>query len=98
MAFGRLIAVRRREVGLSQSQLAVEVCVKTGRTTVTRHEISRYEHGTRRPTGAMLAALAGALDLPLPLLRRAIAEDRVRTMGAALGEKLGPARGAKSDG
>jgi transcriptional regulator with XRE-family HTH domain len=47
---------------------------------VTRHEISRYERGTRRPTGATLATIASTLDLPLPVLRQRIAEDRMRTV------------------
>ncbi len=44
---GRLIAQRRRDLGMSQRELAERLCAETGRPTVTRHELSRYERGIR---------------------------------------------------
>jgi transcriptional regulator with XRE-family HTH domain len=74
--FGRLIARRRRQLGLTQRDLADELCAKSGRPTFTRHEISRYERGARLPTASLLATFADSLDLPVAVLRQAAAADR----------------------
>jgi transcriptional regulator with XRE-family HTH domain len=64
-ALGRLIAQRRRDLGMSQRELAERLCLETGRPTVTRHELSRYERGVRQPNRTTLAVLATVLDLPI---------------------------------
>ena len=73
-SFGRLVAARRRQLGLSQQDLADRLCEASGRPTLTRHEVSRYERGVRVPRGWPLEAMATCLDLPLASLRHAIAE------------------------
>lgn len=77
-SFGELIARRRWELGLSQRDLAESLCATTGRPTLTRHELSRYERGVRLPRGRVLAAMALCLDLPLAILRERAAEQRGR--------------------
>ena len=73
-SFGHLVAARRRQLGLSQQDLAGRLCEVSGRATLTRHEMSRYERGVRVPRGWLLEAMALCLDLPLASLRRTIAE------------------------
>jgi transcriptional regulator with XRE-family HTH domain len=77
-SFGRLIAARRRHLGLSQTDLADALCAVTGRPTITRHEVSRYERGLRLPRSPILAAIATCLDLPLPTLRQTAAHQRAQ--------------------
>ena len=76
--FGGLIARRRRQLGLTQRDLANDLCAESGRPTFTRHEISRYERGVRLPTAPLLVVLAASLDLPVAMLRQAAAADRER--------------------
>lgn len=61
---GRLIAETRRRRGYSQTRLAALLCAAAGVTTVTRHEVSRWERGDRLPGEQWLAWLALVLDLP----------------------------------
>jgi transcriptional regulator with XRE-family HTH domain len=68
---GELIATQRRTLGHSQSGLADQVCALSGRATVTRHEISRYEQEKRLPTPKSLIPLAAALQLPTQTLQQA---------------------------
>ena len=75
---GDLIAARRRELGHSQREFADLVCAVSGRPTITRGEISRYERETRIPNAAGLLWLATALRLPLPLVRQAVVFTRRR--------------------
>jgi transcriptional regulator with XRE-family HTH domain len=75
-SFGRLVAARRHQLGLSQQDLADRLCELYGRPTLTRHEVSRYERGVRAPRGWLLEAMATCLDLPLASLRQAIAQRR----------------------
>ena len=77
-SFGELIARRRRELGLSQRDLADNLCAACGSPTLTRHELSRYERGVRLPRGQVLAAMAACLDLPLAVLRERVADQRGR--------------------
>jgi transcriptional regulator with XRE-family HTH domain len=67
-AFGQLLAERRRQLGLSQRDLADQLCAAAGSPTFTRHEISRYERGTRLPRPWVLAAIAVCLDVPAAAL------------------------------
>ena len=73
---GAIIARRRREQGRSQRGLAEALCLSSGRATVTRHEISRWERGRRVPGRPWLRFLARALDVQLEDLERASADDR----------------------
>jgi transcriptional regulator with XRE-family HTH domain len=75
-SIGRLITRRRRQLGMTQSDLAEDLCARSGRPTFTRHEISRYERGRRLPTSPVLTVLTDSLDLPLADLRHAAATDR----------------------
>lgn len=77
-SFGKLIARRRWELGLSQRELADRLCAASGRPTLTRHELSRYERGVRLPRGRVLAVMAVCLDLPLAVLRERVANQRGR--------------------
>ncbi|GIG03486.1 transcriptional regulator [Catellatospora coxensis] len=61
---GRVIAETRRRRGYSQTRLAALLCAAAGVTTVTRHEVSRWERGDRLPGAQWLAWLALVLDLP----------------------------------
>lgn len=78
--FGQLIAARRRQLGLSQHDLAELLCEVTGRPTLTRHEISRYERGVRLPGRWVLAAMASSLDLTIAVLRQAVGRQRERAL------------------
>lgn len=69
VAFGTHLARLRRESGKSQRRLAEVLCDLSGRPTVTRHEISRYERGERVPR-YWLPYLAQALDVSLDVLER----------------------------
>jgi transcriptional regulator with XRE-family HTH domain len=75
---GQLIARRRRQLGMTQRDLADHLCARSGRPTFTRHEISRYERGLRLPASPLLTAIADSLDLPVAALRLAAATDRER--------------------
>ncbi|WP_433080060.1 helix-turn-helix domain-containing protein [Dactylosporangium sp. CA-052675] len=81
-AFGELLAHHRRQIGLSQQELAARICIESGRPTVTRHEVSRYERGRRLPTWALLTAIASSLNVPADEVRHAAAKERQRRRGA----------------
>jgi transcriptional regulator with XRE-family HTH domain len=83
MVFGRWIAARRRHLGLSQRELAAQLCAAIGRQTMTRNELSRYERGVRIPGPGLVAAVAVCLRLPIAALRFEIAKLRRRRAGAA---------------
>ena len=65
MSTGRRIAALRRERGWSQSQLAAALATASGRSTITREEISRWEPGRRTPTPYWLSHLAAVLRVPV---------------------------------
>lgn len=73
---GALIARIRAEQGVTQLRLAARLCASAGISTVTRHEISRWEREERIPTGYWLSWLALTLDTPLEDLERAVAATR----------------------
>ncbi len=77
-SLGPLIAARRRELGRSQERLAEQLCSVSGRLTVTKNEISRYEREERIPSADWLRHLALALALPLDTLERAAARTRAQ--------------------
>jgi transcriptional regulator with XRE-family HTH domain len=75
---GAMLARVRDEKGISQLRLAERLCGCAGVSTVTRHEVSRWEREERIPTGYWLGWLAVALDLPIADLERAAAAARRR--------------------
>lgn len=77
-SLGPLIAQRRRELGRSQERLAQQLCGFSGRATVTKNEISRYEREERIPSADSLRHLATALGLPLATLERAAARAKAQ--------------------
>ncbi|WP_202638646.1 helix-turn-helix domain-containing protein [Bailinhaonella thermotolerans] len=81
---GRLIALRRQELGHSQARLAelLNEIAALDPPTLTRHEISRWERGDRLPR-TWLPALATALRLPVEELREAAELARVRRANLA---------------
>ena len=64
--FGQELARLRRKRGLSQQRLAEKLCAAAGVTTVSRHEVSRWERGERLPARSWLGWLTQVLDAPLP--------------------------------
>lgn len=67
-SFGRRLERLRRERGLGQARLAHLLADASGSYTITRHDISRYERGVRRPTW-WLRYYAQVLGLPLTELQ-----------------------------
>jgi transcriptional regulator with XRE-family HTH domain len=78
ITLGALVADRRRALGPSQRELADRICLVSGRTTITRHELSRYERGLRLPGGAMVAVLAESLGVPVAVLAGAVTAAQER--------------------
>ncbi len=59
---GARIRGRRTALGISQDALAARINRVSGRATVTRSEVSRWESGRRRPTWYTLGHLVTALE------------------------------------
>jgi transcriptional regulator with XRE-family HTH domain len=78
---GPLLARLRTARGWSQLRLAETLCQVSGRITVGRHEVSRWERGERVPGPFWLDALAVALDTPLEELEAAVGATRERIPG-----------------
>ncbi|MFJ4772651.1 helix-turn-helix domain-containing protein [Streptomyces uncialis] len=85
--FGAHLAERRRGLGLSQPQLAAQLCALSGITSVTRNEVSRWERGARIPD-TWLRYLARTLRLPLADLEQAAAYARGDTGAHPPGQLL----------
>jgi transcriptional regulator with XRE-family HTH domain len=75
---GAMLARVRSDQGISQLRLAERLCGCAGVSTVTRHEVSRWEREERIPSGYWLSWLAVALDLPMAELERGAAAARRR--------------------
>lgn len=73
--FGAFLAGLRRRAGLSQRDLAARLCAVSGVTTLTRHEVSRWERGERIPD-AWLPAHAEVFGMALRDLERAVVRAR----------------------
>lgn len=73
---GRMIARLRMSIGLSQPRLAERLAAASSNDTVTRHEVSRWERGTRIPSTFWLRHLADVLDVDLAVLEAAAAVAR----------------------
>ncbi|MFC0003321.1 helix-turn-helix domain-containing protein [Micromonospora siamensis] len=84
---GTLLARLRHRRGWSQQRLAAELCAAAGVSTLTRHEVSRWERQLRLPGDFWLGWLAVVLAVPAGLLADAAARDRHR--GAAPGPATG---------
>jgi transcriptional regulator with XRE-family HTH domain len=79
---GDLIASRRADLGLTQTELAAALNTTSGRDTVTRNEVSRWERGDVGPR-YWLPHLATVLHVPLQDLRIAARGSKVsRRRGA----------------
>ncbi len=68
---GETIAALRASRGWSQGRLAQVLGEMSGRTTISREEISRWEHGRRVVSRYWLAHLATALAVPVTVLELA---------------------------
>jgi transcriptional regulator with XRE-family HTH domain/tetratricopeptide (TPR) repeat protein len=71
VGIGEVIAARRAELGLTQAALADALNAVSGRPTLTRHDVSRWERGAVTPR-YWLPYLATVLDVPLARLRLAV--------------------------
>ena|SRR5882724_13199178 len=84
-SISELIRSARHKHKLSQRELAEALAEASGRDTVTRCDISRWERGKRIPTGHWLHWLSQVLQVPLPSLRYAATiARRYRLMAAVL--------------
>jgi transcriptional regulator with XRE-family HTH domain len=70
VGIAELISSRRIELGLTQAELADALNTASGRTTLTRHDVSRWERGVVTPR-SWLAALGVVLHIPVADLRLA---------------------------
>ncbi|MFJ4910642.1 helix-turn-helix transcriptional regulator [Streptomyces sp. NPDC093249] len=76
--FAQLLLQLRKKDGRSQEQQAEAVNAVSGRVTVTRREISRYEHGETIPTNHTLGHIAVASGVPYEELLREAKAARIR--------------------
>ncbi|MFD8460514.1 helix-turn-helix domain-containing protein [Streptomyces antimycoticus] len=88
--FAELLRQLRRNADRSQDEQADAINAASGRATVTRREVSRYENGENVPTNHTLGHIAVACGVPLePLLREAkAARVRRRKRDEVEGEDL----------
>ncbi|EME58609.1 helix-turn-helix domain-containing protein [Amycolatopsis decaplanina] len=70
-SIAELIKWIRERRGISQRELAEALVAASGRDTVTRGDISRWERGKRIPTSHWLHWLSHVLEIPLPTLQYA---------------------------
>ncbi|MEU7017244.1 helix-turn-helix transcriptional regulator [Streptomyces sp. NPDC046385] len=76
--FALLLLQLRKKAGRSQEQQADAVNAVSGRITVTRREISRYEHSETIPTNHTLGHIAVACGVPYEELLREAKSARTR--------------------
>ncbi|MEU8155024.1 helix-turn-helix domain-containing protein [Micromonospora sp. NPDC048986] len=95
---GPLLARRRLARGWSQQRAAAELCAAAGVSTLSRHEVSRWERQRRVPGGFWLGWLAVVLDVPLVVLAEAAAATRRAGSTRATGPGRGAAAGARPAG
>lgn len=77
-SIGVLIRAAREQGGLSQYALAARLAALSGRESLTRHEVARWERGKRIPGPYWRKWLSFALDLPLDQLLAAARSTRSR--------------------
>jgi transcriptional regulator with XRE-family HTH domain len=75
-SISELIKWVRERRGISQRELAESLVEASGRDTVTRGDISRWERGKRIPTNHWLGWLSRVLEVPLPALQYAASVAR----------------------
>jgi transcriptional regulator with XRE-family HTH domain len=73
---GAMLVRLRDSKGYSQLRTAEALCAASGVTTVTRHEVSRWERQDRIPSAFWLRWLAVVLDVPVEELEAAAAAAR----------------------
>ncbi|WHM36601.1 helix-turn-helix transcriptional regulator [Streptomyces sp. BPTC-684] len=76
--FADLLLRLRRDAGRTQDQQADAINAVSGRPTMTRREINRYEQGKNIPTNHTLAHIAVACGYSLEYLQREAAAARAR--------------------
>ncbi|MGW6911757.1 helix-turn-helix domain-containing protein [Streptomyces sp. NPDC054940] len=76
--FAELLLRLRQEAGRTQEQQAAAINAVSGRDTMTRREINRYEHGENIPTNHTLAHIAVACGFSPEQLQREAAAARAR--------------------
>ncbi|MFD3511961.1 helix-turn-helix domain-containing protein [Streptomyces sp. NPDC058657] len=76
--FGELLRTLRRKAGHTQEQQAAAINVVSGRETMTRREINRYEHGEHIPTNHTLAYVAVVCGINPEELQREAVTARAR--------------------
>src|SRR2546427_13188663 len=86
MSVGALIRELRLASGWSQGRLASALCEAAPHATVTREDVSRWEHGKRRPGPFRMRHLATVLQVPLQTLERADVRRRdfIKNLAATL--------------
>lgn len=77
-SFALLLRRLRKEAGRSQEQQADAINAVSGRITVTRREISRYEKSENIPTNHTLEHIAVACSVPFETLQREAKAARAR--------------------
>lgn len=85
--FGHLLLQLRLDARRTQEQQADAINAVSGRETMTRREINRYEHGENIPTNHTLTHIAVACGLPPEQLQREAAAARQRRRNPALHEE-----------
>ncbi|WP_324787044.1 helix-turn-helix transcriptional regulator [Streptomyces sp. H51] len=76
--FAALLLRLRKDAGRTQEEQAAAINAVSGRETMTRREINRYEHGENIPTNHTLVHIAVACGLPPQDLQREAAAARTR--------------------
>ncbi|MDX2531547.1 helix-turn-helix domain-containing protein [Streptomyces scabiei] len=76
--FGELMLRLRKDMGRTQEEQADAINAVSGRETVSRREISRYENSENVPTNHTLAHIAAASGVPVDELLRAAKAARAR--------------------
>lgn len=87
-AFGQLLLRLRLEAGRTQEQQAEAINTVSGRETMTRREISRYENGENIPTGHTVAHIAVACGLSPDQLKREAAAARAQRRKSPVKQEL----------
>ncbi len=82
-SIGPLLFRLRTERGRSQLRLAEMVCAAAGASTVSRHEISRWERETRIPSRFWLRWLAHTLEADIAELEQAAGRTRADRLSPA---------------
>ncbi|MFP1628865.1 helix-turn-helix domain-containing protein [Streptomyces sp. 5K101] len=81
--FAELLLRLRKDAGRTQEEQAAAINAVSGRDTMTRREINRYEHGENIPTNHTLAHIAVACGLSPEDLQREATAARARRRKSA---------------